>query len=186
MLLNLRRSITAALVFFLLFGLAYGLAGTGIAQVFFPHQANGSLTADGSTLIGQPWKGPAWFQGRPSATVNSAGHPQPYDAMSSGAANLGPRSKTLEQSVTQQAALLRKAGITPTNELVTSSGSGLDPDISPAAAYAQAPAVATARHLPVAAVRHLVATHVNGPQLGFLGAPYVNVLRLNTALAHLR
>ncbi|HLI24238.1 MAG TPA: potassium-transporting ATPase subunit C [Acidimicrobiales bacterium] len=185
MLLNLRRAILASTVFFLVLGLAYGLAGTAVSQVLFPHQANGSLTSYGSTLIGQNWPGPEWFQGRPSATVNAAGHADPYDAMASGAANLGPRSKALEEAVARRAALLRKEGITPTSGLVTSSGSGLDPDISPGDAYAQVVAVARARHLQVATVRAVVASHVVGPQLGFLGAPYVNVLALNVALSRL-
>lgn len=186
MLINLRRAVIAAVIFFVVLGLAYPLAGTGISQLFFHHTANGSLTADGSSLIGQNWTGPKWFQGRPSATVNAAGKPSPYDAMSSGGSNLGPRSKALEQAVAQQAARLRKEGITPTNGLVTSSGSGLDPDISPNAAYAQVPAVAAARGLPVSRVRALVASQVKGPQLGFLGASYVDVLQLNMALSRLK
>jgi len=182
---HLRRSLVAALVFLVLTGLAYPLAGTAVAQIFFRHQADGSLTANGSVLIGQNWAGPRWFQGRPSATVGPSGAPQPYDAMASGAANLGPRSNALEQAVSARAAMLRREGITPTNGLVTSSASGLDPDISPSDAYAQVDAVARARGLPVKAVRRLVAESVSGPELGFLGAPYVNVLELNVALSRL-
>jgi K+-transporting ATPase ATPase C chain len=186
MLVHLRRSVVAALFFLVLCGLVYPLAGTGLSQLAFHHQANGSLTADGSTLIGQQWSGPQWFQGRPSATVSPSGKPSPYDAMASGASNLGPRSKVLEHHVAVRAAALRNEGITPTNELVTSSGSGLDPDISPRSAYAQVDAVARARHLPRSVVAHLVATHVRQPELGFLGEPVVNVLELNLALSKLR
>lgn len=186
MLVNLRRAVIASLIFLAICGLAYPLAGVGVSQAFFHKQASGSLTTNGSSLIGQVWKGPAWFQGRPSATVNGSGKSSPYDAMSSGAANLGPRSKTLEQAVAKAAAALRKEGIKPTNSLVTSSGSGLDPDISPPSAYAQVPAVAAARGLPVSEVRALVTGQVHSAQFGFLGAPYVNVLSLNNALAKLR
>ncbi|MDA8341670.1 MAG: potassium-transporting ATPase subunit KdpC [Actinomycetota bacterium] len=186
MLLHLRRSLVAALFFLVLCGLAYPLAGTGLAQVAFHHQANGSIGPDGSSLIGQQWTGPRWFQGRPSATVGPTGSPSPYDAMASGASNLGPRSTVLASHVAARAAALRKEGITPTAGMVTSSGSGLDPDISPAAAYAQVGAVARARHLPAAAVRRLVTSHISPAQLGFLGEPVVNVLSLNEALARLR
>jgi K+-transporting ATPase ATPase C chain len=106
--------------------------------------------------------------------------------MATGGTNLGPRSKVLVKAVRQQIALLRKAGITPTPDLVTTSGSGVDPDISPADAYAQVNAVARARSLPVAAVRQLVTVHIERPPLGFLGSSYINVLQLNEALASLR
>jgi K+-transporting ATPase ATPase C chain len=106
--------------------------------------------------------------------------------MASGGTNLGPRSKTLVQDTQKQIAQLKKEGITPTTDLVTTSGSGLDPDISPADAYAQANSVAQARGLSPAAVRKLVAAHVQGPEFGFLGAKYVNVLQLNEALAQMR
>lgn len=186
MLVHLRRSVVASLAFLVVCGLVYPLAGTAVAQLAFSHQANGSLTADGSSLIGQSWVGPQWFQGRPSATVNAAGKPSPYDAMSSGAANLGPRSKVLERAVAHQAASLEKEGITPTNGLVTSSGSGLDPDISPADAYAQVDAVARTRSLSPSAVHALVTRSIHPAEFGFLGAPYVNVLELNMDLARLR
>jgi K+-transporting ATPase ATPase C chain len=106
--------------------------------------------------------------------------------MATGGTNLGPRSKVLVQDVRKQIALLGKAGITPTPDLVTTSGSGVDPDISPAGAYAQAAAVARARGLRVAAVRRLVTEHIVQPQFGFLGSAYVNVLQLNEALASTR
>jgi len=176
MLVNLRRAILISLVFFVVLGLAYPLAETGIAQAFFSHTANGSLTADGSTLVGQSWTGPQWFHGRPDGD----------NPLATGGSNLGPRSKVLIKDVQQQIAELKKAGITPTPDLVTTSGSGVDPDIAPVDAYAQVNAVAKARGVPVATVRQLVATHISGLQLGFLGSSYVNVLQLNEALAGLR
>ena len=150
MLANLRTcaGVGVTVFFFVLLGLLYPLAETGIGQALFTHQANGSLSADGSTLVGQHWTGPQWFQGRPDTD----------DPMATGGTNLGPRSKELVKTVRQQVAALRKEGITPTPDLVTTSGSGVDPDIAPVDAYAQVNAVAKARGLPVADVRQLVAT----------------------------
>jgi K+-transporting ATPase ATPase C chain len=176
MLRSLRPAILVSLIFFVLLGLVYPAAATGIGQAFFSRQANGSLTSNGSTLVGQAWAGPRWFQGRPDAD----------NPMATGGTNLGPRSKVLVQDVRKQIALLGKEGITPTPDLVTTSGSGVDPDISPADAYAQADAVARARGLPVAAVRRLVTGHIVPPQFGFLGSAYINVLQLNEALAGMR
>ena len=173
---HLRPAIGVSAIFFVILGLLYPLAETGIGQALFSHQANGSLTADGSTLVGQSWTSPRWFVGRPDAD----------NPMATGGTNLGPRSKVLVKDVSLQIAVLRKDGITPTAGLVTTSGSGVDPDIAPADAYAQASAVAKARHLPIAQVRQLVAAEVRRPELGFLGAAYVNVLQLNEALAGLR
>ncbi|HLI15480.1 MAG TPA: potassium-transporting ATPase subunit C [Acidimicrobiales bacterium] len=184
MLVHLRRSVLAGLALLLLVGLAYPLAGTGISLLAFRHQAEGSLTADGSTLIGQAWPGPRWFEGRPSATLSAGRGPDGIAV--SGAANLGPRSRALAATVAREAARWRSIGVAPTADLVTTSGSGLDPDISPADAFAEAPAVARARHLPLAEVRRLVATQVHGAEFGFLGEPYVDVLELNLALARLR
>lgn len=183
MLVNLRRSVVLSVVFLAICGLAYPLAGTGLSQLLFHHQANGSLTPYGSTLIGQTWQGPEWFQGRPDGTVVTTG---PGGVVVSGTNQPGPRSKSLEQAVTRQAAKLRKEGVVPTNDLVTTSGSLVDPDISPADAYAQVDAVAAARGLPVAAVRQLVSSHIHTKELGFLGESYVDVLELNVALDHLR
>lgn len=183
MLRHLSRSVITALFFLVVLGILYPLAGTGLSQLVFHHQANGSLTPDGSTLIGQTWSGPRWFQGRPDGTVLTTG---PDHVIVSGTNQPGPRSKALEKAVAAQAATLKAEGIVPTNDLVTTSGSLVDPDITPADAYAQVDAVAHARHLPLAAVRHLVATHVHGPQFGFLGESTVDVLRLNEALARLR
>ena len=173
---HLRPAIGVSAIFFVLLGLLYPLAETGIGQALFSHQANGSLTANGSALVGQSWSSPRWFAGRPDAD----------DPMATGGTNLGPRSKVLVKDVRLQIAVLRKDGITPTADLVTTSGSGVDPDISPADAYAQADAVAKARHLTVAEVRQLVAAQTQQPQFGFLGAAYLNVLQLNKALAGLR
>jgi potassium-transporting ATPase KdpC subunit len=176
MLANLRPAFGISLIFFILLGLAYPLTETGIGQALFSHQANGSLTANGSTLVGQNWKGPQWFQGRPDAD----------NPMATGGSNLGPRSEVLVKTVEQQIAQLKKEGITPTPDLVTTSGSGVDPDITPADAYAQVNAVAKARGLSPAAVRSLVAEHVQQPQFGFLGSAYINVLQLNEALEAMR
>jgi potassium-transporting ATPase KdpC subunit len=176
MLRSLRPAVGVSVFFLILLGLAYPLAETGIGQAFFSHQASGSLTSNGSPLVGQTWAGPRWFQGRPDAD----------NPMATGGTNLGPRSRALVQDVRKQVALLGREGITPTPDLVTTSGSGVDPDIAPADAYAQVNAVARARGLPVAAVRRLVAEHIASPQLGFLGSAYINVLQLNEALAGMR
>jgi K+-transporting ATPase ATPase C chain len=175
MLADLRRGLVVSAVFFVLLGLAYPFAETGIGQAFFARQANGSLTAHGSLLVGQGWTGARWFHGRPDSD----------NPMATGGTNLGPRSKALVKATAQQIAALRKEGITPTPDLVTTSGSGVDPDISPADAYAQASAVAKARALPVRVLRRLVAGHIQQPQFGFLGSPYINVLDLNQALQSL-
>ena len=173
---HVRPALGACAVFFVLLGLAYPAVETGIGQAFFSHQANGSLTASGSTLVGQKWTSPDWFVGRPDTD----------NPMATGGTNLGPRSKVLLGDVKAQIAELRHAGITPTNDLVTTSGSGVDPDIAPVDAYAQVSAVAKARGLPAAAVRHLIATQIQQPQFGFLGSSYINVLQLNEALARMR
>ena len=180
MLLNLRRSIVASVVFLVLLGLVYPLLGTGLSQLAFTHQANGSAVANGSSLIGQTWPGPKWFQGRPDGSVLTTG---PGGVVVSGTNQPGPRSAALEKAVARRAAQLKREGIIPTNDLVTNSGSLVDPDISPADAYAQVAAVARANHLATGKVRALVARHVVGRQFGFLGAPYVDVLQLNVALA---
>jgi K+-transporting ATPase ATPase C chain len=176
MLTYLRQSVVVSLVLLVLLGLAYPLAETGIGQAFFGHQANGSLTSYGSTMVGQKWQGPRWFQGRPDAD----------NPMATGGTNLGPRSKTLIEDVQKQIAALKKEGITPAPGLVTTSGSGVDPDIAPADAYAQVNAIAKARGLPATAVRQLVTGHIERPEFGFLGSAYVNVLQLNEALARMR
>jgi potassium-transporting ATPase KdpC subunit len=173
---QLRPAIGACAVFFVLLGLGYPLAETGLGQALFSHQANGTLTAGGSLLVGQRWSSPRWFVGRPDAD----------NPMATGGTNLGPRSKVLVKDVAAQIALLKKEGITPTPDLVTTSGSGVDPDIAPVDAYAQVNTVARARDLPVAEVTSLVKSQIRQPQFGFLGGSYINVLQLNEALARLR
>jgi potassium-transporting ATPase KdpC subunit len=170
-------------------GVAYPLAITVIAQVAFPSQANGSMiTVDGrtvgSTLIGQAFSDPRYFWGRPSAAGVTAANPAGYDANSSGGSNLGPTSKALIDRVTAAVDRMRAAnggGPVPV-DLVTTSASGLDPDISPAAAEYQVARVAAARGLPVADIRALVARHTQQPLLGIIGEPRVNVLLLNLDL----
>lgn len=175
MLLHLRRAIALSVVLIVLC-LVYTLVETLVGQTLFTHQADGSLTAYGSTELAQAWSGPKWFQGRDET-------PNPEE---SGPTNFGPRSENLVQQVQQRAAQLKQEGITPTNDLVTGSGSGLDPDITPSDAYAQVAAVARANHLPVAVVRQLVAKYSAPRYLGFFGSPYVNVLSLNIALSKLK
>lgn len=172
----------------LLLGLAYPAAMTFIARVFFPREANGSLLEAkgrtvGSILIGQSFSGPAYFHGRPSAA--GAG----YDGLASNASNLGPTSKALMDRVDLDVERERKSsayeGLVP-GDLVTASASGLDPDISPAAALWQVPGVARARGFQDDALRALVENSISGRTFGVLGEPRVNVLRLNLALDALR
>lgn len=188
--LQLRPALACLLGFSALTGLAYPLAITGLARAFFPHQAGGSLLRQdgkvvGSALIGQAFTDPRDFWGRPSATT-----PGPYNGAASGASNLAPSSPQLREAVEARIAALRAldpgaTGPVPV-DLVTASASGLDPDISPAAAAFQVPRVARARGLDEAEVRALVARHTTEPQFGILGEPRVNVLRLNLDLDTLR
>jgi potassium-transporting ATPase KdpC subunit len=181
---NLWISIRYTLVTTVLLGIIYPLVVTGLAQVIFPKQANGELierngTLVGSRLLGQPFTAPGHFYSRPSA-AGSAG----YDPTSSGGSNLGPTNKALidrvEASVKQLQATNPDTPIPV--DLVTTSGSGLDPDISPAAAEFQVPRVAKERGMSEPQVRALVAKHTEGRQLGFLGERRVNVLELNLDL----
>jgi potassium-transporting ATPase KdpC subunit len=166
-----------------LFGVAYPLLVTAAAQLLFPDKANGQLVERdgrvvGSRLIGQTFSSPGYFRSRPSAAGTG------YDAANSGGTNLGPTNKKLVDAVAAQVAIARKEnpGVSVPIDLVTASGSGLDPHVSPAAAFFQVPRVARERRVPEFDMRELVAAHVEGPQLGFLGSARVNVLMLNLAL----
>jgi K+-transporting ATPase ATPase C chain len=197
------KEIRPALVFIvaltIITGLAYPLAITGIAEVVFPSQAQGSLIEKdgkvvGSVLIGQVFADNKYFHGRPSAT--NAPDPKdatktvdaPYNAANSGGSNLGPTSKALAERIKGDVDKLKaeNSSASVPVDLVTTSGSGLDPDISPEAALFQVPRVAKARGLPEAPVRALVEGHVAGRTLGLLGEPRVNVLELNLALDALK
>lgn len=188
-----RPAIILTLVLTVLLGIAYPLAVMGVGQGLFPNQANGSLvTVNGQTigskLIGQYWTQPGYFHGRPSATLNLQGTPAPYQADNSGGSNLGPTNSALITSTQQAIDALKKenpdvpAGTPIPADLVTTSASGLDPDLSVAAAYYQIPRVAKARHLSQDAVRRIVDAHVQGRFLGIFGEPRINVLELNLAL----
>jgi len=186
----LRPTLVLFLLLAAITGIAYPLAITGIAQVAFPSQANGSLVTDkgrqvGSSLIGQSFSDPKHFWSRPSATA-----PQPYNGVASGGSNLGPLNPSLTDGIKARIDTLRAAD--PTNkapipvDLVTASGSGLDPDISLAAANYQVPRIARERGLQPEFLLSLVAAHAQGRWLGILGEPRVNVLELNLALDGLK
>jgi potassium-transporting ATPase KdpC subunit len=182
---HLGTALRVTIVSVVLLGLIYPLVMTALAQVMFPRQANGSLITVngkvvGSAIIGQLWTKPQYFHGRPSAAGKG------YDPTATGGTNYGPTSKKLIDSTKATIAALKKenpdASGPPPIDLVTSSGSGIDPDITPAAAYWEAPRVARARHMSLSAVDALVAARVRGRTFGFLGEPRVNVLELNLAL----
>ena len=199
MLKEIRPAITLIVAFTIITGLAYPFAMTGLASVLFPSQASGSLIEKdgkviGSALIGQVFADDKYFHGRPSAT--NAPDPKdstktvdaPYNAINSMGSNLGPTSKALAERVKGDVETLKKenpSAAVPV-DLVTTSGSGLDPDISPAAALFQVPRVAKARNLPEERVRALVEAQVEGRTFGLLGEPRVNVLKLNLALDGLK
>ncbi len=211
MLNQLRRSAVLCLICLVIFGLAYPLVGVGLSQLLFKHQANGSITANGSTLIGQNWsatqcpghlRGSCVFQGRPDALGpysdsgqyakdNPAGHPGDDPLVANGAAgesgatDLGPRSQELLNYTKDLITYWHSRGVNPTSDLVTTSGSGLDPDITPADAMAEIPMVSRATGLSRAALTHLIDQLTQGALWGFLGSPYINVLGLNEALVKL-
>ncbi|MGD0313374.1 MAG: potassium-transporting ATPase subunit C [Acidimicrobiales bacterium] len=214
MLIHIRRGLTLAVIGLIL-TFAYAFIGTGVSQLFFKHQADGSITADGSTLIGQNWSqtkcpghplGSCVFQGRPDAlgpyagslnpvagggdnpleANNIPGKPGVSNSGESGASNLGPRSSTLKSNTEQLVAYWKARGVSPTPDLVTTSGSGYDPDITAADATAEIPMVSAATGLSPSTLRALIARENNGAQFGFLGSSYINVLQLNEALVKLR
>jgi potassium-transporting ATPase KdpC subunit len=215
MIAHLRRTIVSIVVVTIFFGFVYAFVGTAVAQLFFKHQADGSITANGSTLIGQNWAdtkcpghplGSCVFQGRPDALGPYAAQPtakppvpggdNPLEACSystkscvsgeSGATNLGPRSQTLLDNTKALIAYWHSRGVTPTPDLVTTSGSGIDPDITPDDALAQVPMVSKATGIAPSVLRALIAKETQGAQLGFLGSPYIVVLQLNEALTALK
>ena len=186
MLTHIRAAIVSLALFTVVTGVIYPALVTVIAQLVFPHQANGSLIVKGgkvvgSALIGQPFDDPKYFWGRPSATS-----PFGYNAGASGASNLSPTNADLIKTVQRRVDALRAGdagnAVPVPVDLVTASGSGLDPHISPAAALYQVERVAKARNMSPADVRALIERYTQGRQLGFLGEPAVNVLALNLAL----
>jgi K+-transporting ATPase ATPase C chain len=207
MITNLRRSLVMSVVAIVIFGFLYALAGTGVSQLFFKSQADGSITPKGSTLIGQNWSqtvcpghplGSCVFQGRPDDLGPYAADPK--DDVSGGdnplvangvdgesaATNLGPRSETLVTNTKELIAYWRARGVNPTTDLVTTSGSGYDPDITPADATAEIPMVTKATGISAARLATLIVAQTHGAQLGFLGSSYIDVLDLNEALAALK
>jgi potassium-transporting ATPase KdpC subunit len=191
MIRNLTRAILFTLVLAVLTGIVYPLVMTGFAQVAFRSKADGSVVTVngrevGSAFVGQQWKGPQWFYGRPSVID--------YDASTSQGSNLGPLSKALATDIEQRAKAIialegpYHPGLTTAQipvDLLTASASGLDPQISPAAARFQAPRIAAARGIPLSEVMRLIDENTSGRTLGFLGEPRVNVLELNLALQRL-
>jgi potassium-transporting ATPase KdpC subunit len=206
MVTNLRRSIASILVITLFFGFVYAFAGTGVAQLLFKHQADGSITDNGSPLIGQNWAatkctghplGSCVFHGRPDDTgpyaANAKEHISGGDnplvangvAGESSATNLGPRSKVLLENTKALMSYWHNLGVNPTPDLVTTSGSGLDPDITAQDALVQVPMVSRATGIAPSRLRSLIARENNSAVLGFLGSSYINVLQLNEGLAKL-
>ena len=215
MVAHLRRSLISILVFTAIFGFVYMFVGLGISQLLFSHQANGSLTSYGSPLVGQDWSvakcpghpdGSCVFHGRPDDTgpyaavvcasnaqncTPSSGGDNPLEANGvsgqSGATNLGPRSQTLLTDTQQLVAYWKKLGVdNPTPDLVTTSASGIDPDITPQDAAVQVPMVSNATGIPASQLQALIGKETHSAQWGFLGSAYIDVLQLNEALDHLK
>jgi len=195
MLVHLRRSLVMAVICLVFFGFVYAFAGTGVAQVLFPFHANGSMTKNGSLLIGQNWSSPKWFHGRPddagpyAASPTLAGGDNPLVANGhdgeSAATNLGPHSKVLEVNTKALVAYWHNLGVDPTIDLVTTSGSGYDPDISAIDATVQIPMVTKATGISPERLRTLIAQQTHPAQWGFMGSSYIDVLQLNEGLARL-
>lgn len=215
MITHIRRSLVAIVVMTAVFGFVYMFVGLGVSQLFFHHEANGSITANGSTLVGQNWSatkcpghlpGSCVFQGRPDDTgpyaavvcaagakscTATPGGDNPLVAGGvrgeSGATNLGPRSKTLLTDTQQMVAYWKRRGVDhPTPDLVTTSGSGLDPDISPQDATVQIPMVVAATGIPASRLEALIRSETHRAQWGFAGSAYIDVLQLNEGLAKLK
>jgi K+-transporting ATPase ATPase C chain len=179
------------------FGFVYAFAGTGVAQVLFPFHANGSVTKNGSLLIGQNWSSPKWFHGRPddtgpyaaSAKNDISGGDNPLVANGfdgeSAATNLGPRSLKLKENTIALVKYWHNLGVDPTIDLVTTSGSGYDPDISALDATVQIPMITKATGISPARLRTLIKQETHPAQLGFMGSSYIDVLQLNEGLAKL-
>lgn len=195
MLSHFRPALVILVLLTLVTGVAYPLTVTGLAQLLFQHQASGSLIERdgkviGSSLIGQNFTGDRYFHGRPSATTDTDPNdatktvPVPYNAQNSAGSNAGPTSKSFLKDVGANVEALRKerSDVAPPVDLVTASGSGLDPQISPAAAEFQLPRISNARGLDEGVVRKLILKHTSGRWLGIFGEPAVNVLELNLAL----
>lgn len=187
---QMKTALMLLIVFTVLTGLLYPLAVTGLAQLLFPVKANGNLikqndTVIGSRLIGQSFSSPAYFWSRPSATT-----PYPYNGGASSGSNLGPTNPNFLTTVKERISQLKQADTQNNNpipvDLVTASSSGLDPEISPLAAFYQTSRIAKARNLPEETIKNLIQKHVKNRTLGLLGEPRINVLELNLALDELR
>ena len=197
MLVHLRRSLVMAVICLVFFGFVYAFAATGVAQVFFPFHANGSITKNGSLEIGQNWSSPKWFHGRPDDTgpyaanakedVSGGDNPLVANGIDgeSAATNLGPRSKKLEDNTKALVKYWHQLGVNPTIDLVTTSASGYDPDISALDATVQIPMITKATGVSPARLRTLIAQQTHPAQFGFMGSSYIDVLQLNEGLAKL-